>query len=139
MITLLFVGLLLMAGMAFVGQMLLADRTKVGQRVDRMMQGRVEKVVRTTAAANRSQRWLFSLGAGTVPPREERELLRRLGTLDVPAELAGPVFDCCSVSCSWQAWLSQPTEWAMPCHWRCVWRLVACSAPLRVGSCPSTY
>jgi tight adherence protein C len=91
-ITLLFVGLLLMAGMAFVGQMLLADRTKVGQRVDRMMQGRVEKVVRTTAAANRSQRWLFSLGAGTVPPREERELLRRLGILDVPAELAGPVF-----------------------------------------------
>jgi tight adherence protein C len=92
MITLLIVGLLLIAGISFFGQMLLADRAKVGQRVDRMMQGRVEKVVRKLAVASQSQRWLFSVGAGTVPPREERELVRRLGTLDVPAQLAGPVF-----------------------------------------------
>jgi tight adherence protein C len=92
MITALIIGLLVIAGMSFVGQMLLADRGKVGQRVDRMMQGRVEKLVRTTVAANRSQSWFRSLGVGTVPPREERELLRRLGTLDIPAELAGPAF-----------------------------------------------
>ena len=92
MITLLIIGLLLIAGISFFGQMLLADRAKVGQRVDRMMQGRVEKVVRTIAVASQSQRWLFSVGAGTVPPREQRELVRRLGALDVPAELAGPVF-----------------------------------------------
>jgi tight adherence protein C len=92
MITLLIVGLLLIAGISFFGQMLLADRAKVGQRVDRMMQGRVEKAVRTIAAASQSQRWLYSVGAGTVPPREQRELVRRLGGLDVPAQLAGPMF-----------------------------------------------
>jgi tight adherence protein C len=91
MITLLIIGLLLIAGVSFFGQMLLADRAKVGQRVDRMMQGRVEKVVRRIGGAGQPQRWL-SVGAGTVPPREERELLRRLGALNVPAELAGPVF-----------------------------------------------
>ena len=92
MITLLIVGLLLIAGISFFGQMLLADRAKVGQRVDRMMQGRVEKAVRTIAVASQSQRWLYSVGAGTVPPREQRELVRRLGGLDVPAQLAGPMF-----------------------------------------------
>ena len=92
MITALIIGLLVVAGMSFLVQMMLADRAKVGQRVDRMMEGRVKKVARTIATVSQSQRWLFSLGAGTVPPREERELLRRLGSLEVPAELAGPLF-----------------------------------------------
>lgn len=92
MTTLLVLGLLVVAGMSFLVQMMLADRAKVGLRVDRMMEGRVKKVARTIATVSQSQRWLFSLGAGTVPPREERELLRRLGSLEVPAELAGPLF-----------------------------------------------
>ena len=92
MTTLLVLGLLVVAGMSLLVQMMLADRAKVRQRVDRMMEGRVKKVARTIATVSQSQRWLFSVGAGTVPPREERELVRRLGSLEVPAELAGPLF-----------------------------------------------
>ena len=92
LITYLIIGLLMIAGLSLLGPLLFTDRTQVTRLVDRMTHGRADKVVHKAATARPEQGWVLSLGAGTVPAREQAEVVRRLGAHGVRPERAASVF-----------------------------------------------